>query len=92
MKSIKVENMTSPQTGNPVANQFIIRMSNGTTFFQSYDSVIAKITKSGNVTLDRNTWNYSMTTTKYRNDFLGENTDVTRKKIKSGEYKLSDLN
>ena len=92
MKSIKVENMTSPKTGNPVANQFMIRMSNGTTFFQSYDSVIAKVTKSGNVTLDRNTWDYSVTTTKYRNEFLRENTAITRKKIESGEYKLSDLN
>jgi len=45
-KSIKVENMTSPN-GNKVPNQFIIRNEiwNGMykEYFQSYDSVIACI-------------------------------------------------
>ena len=44
------------------------------------------------VELDQKYWNYSNTTGKYRNIFLNENITETRKKIKSGEYKLTDLN
>ena len=44
------------------------------------------------VELDRKYWNYSNTTGKYRNIFLNETITETKKKIKSGEYKLTDLN
>ena len=36
---IKVKQMTSSRSGNPVANQFIIYTGEG-NYFQSYDSVI----------------------------------------------------
>jgi hypothetical protein len=42
--------------------------------------------------LDQKYWNYSNTTGKYRNIFLGETIKDTRAKIKSGEYILTDLN
>lgn len=42
--------------------------------------------------LDREMWDYSTTTGKYRNQFLGETKRETEKKIKSGEYVLTDLN
>ena len=42
--------------------------------------------------LDNDTWDYSSTTGRYRNVFLGEDIHETRKKIKSGEYKLVALN
>jgi len=35
---------------------------------------------------------YSVTTGKYRNQFLGETKKETEAKIKSGEYILTDLN
>jgi hypothetical protein len=91
---MKVTNFESPRTGNPVANQFIITDGDKTTF-QSYRSIIAvkEYTDNGRkITLDRNTWDYSVTTGKYRNEFLGEGIADTRKKIESGEYKLADLN
>ena len=91
---MKTENMTSTN-GNKVANQFIITDDNGNTFFQSYSSIIVKINSGdGNyyVELDQKYWNYSNTTGKYRNIFLNETIKDTRKKIKSGEYKLTDLN
>ena len=95
---MKTENMTST-SGNKVANQFIINDDNGNTFFQSYSSMIVKIDKNydkafshNQVFLDKKYWNYSNTTGKYRNIFLNENITETRKKIKSGEYKLTDLN
>ena len=96
--------MTSTN-GNKVANQFIITDDNGNVFFQSYKSVIAKIPMFKvnsldkfkefdlqKIELDKKYWNYSNTTGKYRNIFLNETIKDTRKKIKSGEYKLTDLN
>jgi hypothetical protein len=88
---IKVKNMTSNRSGRSVANQFIICTSEG-KYFQSYDSVIAFKDNEGNVTLDDYTWDYSRTTGKYRNEFLGEYIADTRAKIESGEYKLENLN
>jgi hypothetical protein len=88
---MKTENMTSTN-GNKVANQFIITDDNGNTFFQSYRSVIVKKNSNYDIELDQKYWNYSNTTGKYRNIFLNETIKDTRKKIKSGEYKLTDLN
>lgn len=86
---MKVQNLTSAN-GNKIANQFEIR-ENGKRIFQSYNSVIC-IVENGMVTLDEYYWNYSRTTSKYRNIFLGETTKQTERKIKEGIYKLADLN
>ena len=88
---IKVKQMTSNRSGRPVANQFIIYTSKG-RYFQSYDSVIAFNYNKGHVTLDLDDWDYSRTTGKYRNEFLGEGIAETRSKIESGEYELENLN
>ena len=81
--------MTSAR-GNKVPNQFIIT-DNGTEYFQSYRSIIAKRSE-GKIYLDDYYWDYSTTTGKYRNEFLGEGIAETRKKIASGEYILTNLN
>ena len=86
---MKVENMISAK-GNKVANQFIINSAEG-CFFQSYKSIIVKQAE-GITYLDDYFWDYSVTTGKYRNDFLGEGIAETRAKIKSGEYILMNLN
>jgi len=103
---MKVSQFTN-ERGVAVRNQFIIedegRGANGNflkkTTFQSYDSVIAVITlwsldgeNSKEVEIDENYWDYSKTTGKYRNQFLGEDKKETEKKIKAGVYKLTDLN
>ena len=85
----KVQNMTSKK-GNKIANQFVIYTDTG-SIFQSYNSSIVKI-DSGKTYLDKNTWDYSKTTGKYRNIFLNESKKDTEEKIKSGEYILTDLN
>lgn len=85
----KVRQVISKYTA--VANQFIITTSDG-EYFQSYQTVIAFRDNTGKVTLDKNNWDYSRTTGKYRNAFLREGIADTRKKIKSGEYALADLN
>ncbi len=104
---MKVRNMINSK-GNTVPNQFIITTTERryydskdepevdytdktVHFFQSYDSIIAK-DDSGEITLDENNWDYSVTTGKYRNMFLGETKKETQAKIDSGEYKLADLN
>jgi hypothetical protein len=89
LNNMKVENMTSVN-GNKVPNQFIIN-NNGEEYFQSYNSIIAKKSK-GKIYLDDYFWDYSVTTGKYRNDFLGEGIAETRKKITTGEYILTNLN
>lgn len=73
-----------------VKNQFIIE-DGQKIIFQSYESIIA-VKERGKVTLDERYWDYSKTTGKYRNLFLGEEKKDTERKIKSGEYKLSNLN
>ena len=87
----RVRNMTSPRTGNPVANQFIIEDDNGETF-QSYRTTIARRDNDGGLTLDRNALDYSVTTSKYLYGFL----DADRKELKAGiadgSIKVADLN
>jgi hypothetical protein len=86
---VKVRNMQSSR-GNDVPNQFIIE-SGKSIYFQSYQTVIAKKTL-GKTVLDKNAYDYSVTTMKYLNYFLGHNMKETRERINTGEYKLRDLN
>ena|SRR3990167_2080043 len=88
---VKVENMSSPsRSGGVVPNQFIINTDDG-VYFQSYYSVIvARV--GGKTYLDESKWDYSVTTGKYRNSFLGETKKETEAKIKNGEYILTNLN
>jgi hypothetical protein len=65
---IRVENFVN-DNGNKVPNQFKITTPDG-QFFQSYDSIIVFEDRNVNITLGRD-WDYSRTTGKYRNIFLG---------------------
>ena len=102
-----VENMTSNNTERKIPNQFIIyNVTKELSFtednnnyhgfftgvmFQSYKSNIV-FKASGKIFLDSYYWDYSKTTSKYRNQFLGETKKETEKKISSGIYILTDLN
>lgn len=88
---MKVTNLTSNRTGREVPNQFEIIDDNGNKYFQSYNTIIVAI-KDGKIYLDINNWDYSSTTSKYRNQFLREDTATTKQKIKAGVYELTDLN
>lgn len=99
----KVENMYSWKTKNKLKNQYIIygveikykgyvRRGN---VFQSYDSVIVFESFDGRnkiVLLDEHNWNYSVTTAKYRNQFLGCTSEECRQRIDSGKYALVNFN
>jgi hypothetical protein len=99
---MKVSNMVSG-SGNSIPNQFIITDEGRGALgnfklretFQSYSATIAtRITWDDciKIKLDSKYWNYSTTTSRYRNQFLGETTKETQVKIASGEYILADLN
>lgn len=95
---MKVKNMTNAR-GNKVPYQFIITGidSDDCDFeaFQSYDAIIAITRTIGGeyeTTLDEKYWDYSVTISKYRNQFLGETKKETQAKIDSGEYILTNLN
>lgn len=87
---VKVENMISNR-GNSIANQFIIEVD-GDVYFQSYKSIIAKIAINGKVYLDKEYWDYSATTGKWRNQFLGETKKETERRIADGTYIMTNLN
>lgn len=96
---MKVSQMLNSK-GVPVRNQFILS-GNGKSIFQSYNSIICEKEEytpyddtcgKPSIKLDEVYWNYSRTTSKYRSLFLGETTKETERKIKSGEYILTNLN
>ena len=87
---MKAYNLTS-NNGNKIPNKLEIIDNNGTKYFQSYNSIIIKQT-TNNTYLDSYYYNYSRTTSKYRNIFLNETTKEIVDKIKKGLYKLTNLN
>ena len=90
MKILRTEKMKT-RGGHPAKNQFIVH-TDECRYFKSYTSFVAFKSFDGKVTLDKGTWDYSTTTRRYRNDFLGEGIVDTRKKIEDGEYVLANLN
>lgn len=87
---MKVTNITNSR-GRKVPNQFIITNGNVYTF-QSYNSVIAIVDFDNSIITLGSDWNYSTTTSRYRNKFfetlgLDEMSDTAsvRKAIKNGE-------
>lgn len=69
---IKVTNFASPRTGEPVKNQFCIRVPlAGVVKFQSYDTLCASYDLDCKVlTLYSAAFGYSVTTSKYTRVFL----------------------
>tara|TARA_R110000868_G_scaffold110089_1_gene298576 strand:- start:226 stop:498 length:273 start_codon:yes stop_codon:yes gene_type:complete len=86
---MKVENMVN-NNGNKIVNQFIIYQDDQ-IFFQSYNTMIAMV-QDHYIELDANYWNYSKTTSKYRNQFLNMTTKEIENAIKNGLITLTDLN
>ena len=70
-------------------NMEIIQHSDGSEVLYSYGTWIATKGKDGKVILSRKYWNYSATTSKHRNKFLGEFIAETRRKIEEGIYELT---
>lgn len=79
---MKIENLAT--------NQIVVRTSEN-VIFNSYGTNIVKI-ENGKTFLDEKFYNYSKTTTKYRNQFLGLSTKEVEKNIKNGVFILTNLN
>ena len=95
MLQMKVKQMQSLKSYASVANQLVINTPEG-QYFQSYDSIIVfrpfNSGENNKVILDEQYWDYSRTTSKYRNAFMNEDTKETKRKIKEGVYILGNLN
>jgi hypothetical protein len=95
-KFVSVRPMTS-RGGSELANQQILSDPAGETFV-SYGTKIAyrshKRYNNGEprIVLDKDYWDYSRTTSKYRNEFLGFGIDECRRRISDGRIELLDLN
>ena len=83
---IRVSSIVS-NSGNAVANQFIIHTKYG-KMFRSYNSNIAFIPNDENIIYLGEDWDYSRTTGKYRNQFLGMDKKELEALIKSGGAKV----
>ena len=53
---------------------------------------VLKDKKNDDIYLDKNAWDYSNTTSRYRKLYLNEDTKTTKEKIKKAIYILEDLN
>ena len=78
--------------GSIASEQYIINIPWVGRYFQSYSRIVAFIDTEGKVFLDEDYWGFSVTTGKYRNEFLGEDKQTTIGKINSWEYILTSLN
>lgn len=89
---MKVQNLIN-NNGNAARNQFVIK-HNGSVYFQSYDSVVAKY-EDGVLTLTRY-WDYSNTTRKHLYIFINDycygysgNRESILKGLRDGSIKMA---
>ena len=94
-----VSNMIG-NTGNPIVNQFVITdEASQTSYFQSYDTIVAKMSRKGDYmeTIIDTSWDNprlggSKTTSKYLARFLMGPRKITIDKIHNGVYRIENLN
>jgi hypothetical protein len=86
---MKVTNLRSSR-GNKVPNQYSIETGNS-IIFQSYDSIIAEVTK-GIIYLDPVYYNYSKTTSKYLYMFINMSKKEIQEGLRSGKIQFKNLN
>ena len=88
---LNLNNIINFKISTPFTNCVIVHLSNGWNILKSYNTTIA-MRKGQEVIIDSRYYNYSASTGKRRNYFLGETLKDTDKKIKNGEYQTADLN
>lgn len=76
---MSVRNLNSPTSGQPVPNQFEIRVSDR-IIFKSYEKIIAiRNSTTGETLVNKDYWDSSQTTLKYFKVWLG--TSMTKAKL-----------
>lgn len=73
----KAVNNLKSNSSREIPNQFFLEFENG-SIFQSYGSIIVVRLFGDLVTYLGDDWDYSVTTSKYRNDFCSHNTREIR--------------
>lgn len=93
MLSLKVEPMHT-DAGREISNHFVINTDEGEYYqgLRTERSIIAFKDRNGQITLDKNYWNYPNPIEKNRERFLNESDEETERKVKDGVYQLADLN
>ena len=89
MARVRVSHLRTDK-GNPAKDQHVIHTREG-MYFQSYGAIIVALVE-GRVFLDTKYWRASRTTIKYRNKFLGRNSEEVEKEVRNGRFILVDLN
>lgn len=85
--------MLNSKTQKPVANhQILTDDSTGCVYLQSYDSIVCMIDSVGRIFLNHKVYDYSKTTKKYRNMFLGLTTKELNRQIINGTIKMIPFN
>jgi len=91
----KSHGFVNPNTNKMVNNHHVISLENdkgeSLTRFYSYGACVVQLIDS-KIELDKYFYNYSRTTSKYRNMFLDLDSKQITKKIASGEIELANLN
>lgn len=82
---VSAKNALSRNGAGTAPNQFLIEFENG-LLFQSYDSIVAGVTRKGKFVTDKH--DYSQTTNRFVGWFLGMTLDERRKAIKNGDLDL----
>jgi len=84
---MQIFNLSSPRSGRPVANQFLILHKDGTKIIRSYQTDIVKVLPNGDTYIS-DKWDCSRTTKKYTCQFLDTTGVQIVKKLASGEFKV----
>lgn len=80
----KIKNLTK--------NQVVVQFSDGSEIFNSYGKNIVEYSKNHKIYFDKKYWNFSNTTSKWRNKYMGVDSKWVKDAIKNGIVKFKDLN
>lgn len=90
-----VTNLTSPRSGAKVANQYTISDGLGWDYFQSYETLIAKINTDDKLLVVGDDYNYSNTTSRYfkqwLKDYYWNDEEIDNLKKMLSKAKLGDI-
>lgn len=90
MKSITRHSKTMPKI-RPLAPQHNVIHTSYGKYLTSYDSVIVFLPNDESTIYLGEDWNYSVTTLKYRNQFLNTTTKELEAKLASGSAKIVSM-
>lgn len=73
-------------------NQIVVSFTDGSEVFNSYGKNIVEYTGKGTIYFDTKYWDFSNTTSKWRNKFMGVDSKWVKDAIKNKIIKFKNLN